>query len=584
MYQLRLCGLYCKNRYEWVVTEQACNAYGGVVVPLYDTLGEQAVTYILNQTAMRTVFCGRAETKMLLAAKEHHSTLTGFKNIVQFEDVTEAERKTAHEQGLNLLSFAEVIASGKASPQDVTPPAVDDVATFCYTSGTTGDPKGVMLTHQNIVADTTGAIIAGVLLNSDDRHLSYLPLAHMFERLVQVTCWMSGAAVGFYQGSPLKIMEDLKALRPTLFPSVPRLYNKIYDKITNGVTAAGGLKATLFNKGLASKTYYLKNGGHLTHGFYDKLIFNKVRAKLGLDRCNIMVTGSAPISAHVMDFLRVVFCCHVVEGYGQTETAAGATITPLAEQAEGGHVGVPIACNEIRLVDVPDMGYLVTDKTHGEGKAAIPCNGRGEIWYRGPNVFRGYYKNATKTAEAMEGDWLKSGDIGIWLPRGFLKIVDRKKNIFKLSQGEYIAAEKIENIYIGSPFIAQAFVYGDSLQSCLVAIIVPDVDYVMPWAKSKGIAGKDLAEVCAQKATKDAIMADMQTHAKAAKLHSFENAKAIHLESELWSVENEMLTPTFKLKRNQGKKKYQATIDALYASLGSRGVVAGKAGLKQGHA
>lgn len=580
---LRMVGIFTKNRYEWCVIEQACNAYGGVVVPLYDTLGESAVTYVLNQTGMSTVFCSALETPKLMKAKTDHASLTSFKTIVQFEDVTDEQRAECEAGGITLRSFNEVLDIGRANPMDPTPPSPDTVATFCYTSGTTGDPKGAMLTHKNIVADVAGAVRAGVVINSDDRHLSYLPLAHMFERVVQAAVWQNGGAVGFYQGSPLKLLEDLGELRPTLFPSVPRLYNKIYDKVM--AAASSGVKGALFAKGFAAKKYWLDRG-HLEYKFWDNLIFNKVKAKLGLDRVRLMLTGSAPISAHVMDFLRIVFSAHVLEGYGQTECAAAATVTPMGDQGSAGHVGIPLACNEVRLVDVADMGYKVTDTTHGEGEGAIACRGRGEIWFRGPNVFAGYYKNAAKTAEAIDEDgWLHSGDIGVWLPQGYLKIVDRKKNIFKLAQGEYIAAEKIENIYLASSFVAQAFVYGDSLQSCLVAIIVPDVDYYKAWAPTQAAFKRmSFEDACRSAEFNKIVAADMLVQAKAKKLHSFECAKAIHLESTVFSVDNELLTPTFKLKRKQAKEKYQTIIDGLYDSLGDRGTVAGKKGLKQGKA
>jgi long-chain acyl-CoA synthetase len=381
-------------------------------------------------------------------------------------------------------------------------------------------------------------------------------------------------------------MEDLKALRPTLFPSVPRLYNKIYDKVVNGANAAGGLKAALFNKGLEAKKYWLKRN-YLEYGFWDKLVFSKIKARVGLDRCRLMVTGSAPIAAHVMEFLRCVFGVVVLEGYGQTECSAAATVTSINDQASLGHVGGPLACNEVRLESVPEMDYLVTDTEHGrveeDGKVineGIRCFGRGEVCYRGPNVFKGYFRAPDKTAEALDEDgWLHSGDVGLWDENGNLRIIDRKKNIFKLSQGEYIAAEKIENAYARSAFVGQVFVYGDSLQSCVVGIVVPDQEYLTAWAKGKGIAG-DFAALCANPAVKEAIWADMKAQEKEAKLKGFEKIKALHLDACMWSVDNELLTPTFKAKRPQLKRHYQGDIDAMYAS--GIGVVAGQAGVRQG--
>jgi long-chain acyl-CoA synthetase len=263
---------------------------------------------------------------------------------------------------------------------------------------------------------------------------------------------MVGASVGFYQGDTLKITEDIKALRPTLFPSVPRLYNKIYDKVMGGVKEAGGLKATIFNHAFRSKQFWLRNTGSLRHTVWDRIVFKGVATKVGLDRVRIMLTGSAPISSHVMEFLRIAFSALVCEGYGQTECSAACTLTPVGDQWSLGHVGGPLACNELKLVSIPEMGYLATDTRHGvekdstgkETSAGVPCQGRGEVCIRGANVFAGYYKDAAKTAEALDDQgWLHTGDVGVWDAEGRLKIVDRKKNIFKLSQGEYVAAEKV---------------------------------------------------------------------------------------------------------------------------------------------
>eukprot|EP01023_Acetabularia_acetabulum_P038385 TRINITY_DN36778_c0_g1_i1.p2 TRINITY_DN36778_c0_g1~~TRINITY_DN36778_c0_g1_i1.p2 ORF type:complete len:265 (-),score=78.57 TRINITY_DN36778_c0_g1_i1:140-934(-) len=210
----------------------------------------------------------------------------------------------------------------------------------------------------------------------------------------------------------------------------------------------------------------------------------------------------------------------------------------------------------------------------------LPCNGRGEVCLRGHNVFVGYYKNPEKTAEALDEDgWLHTGDIGLWTTNGAVKIIDRKKNIFKLAQGEYVAAEKIENIILGSPFVGQVFVYGDSLQSCLVGIAVPDEEYLARWAKSNGIEGS-FAELCGNEAVHKAIMDDIQRVCTEGKLHGFERIRALHLDSEPWTPDNDVLTPTFKLKRNVAKKRYQEAIDRMYASGISS--VGGKVGLRAG--
>merc|ERR1719204_2955226 len=230
-----------------------------------------------------------------------------------------------------------------------------------------------------------------------------------------------------------------------------------------------------------------------------------------------------------MEFLRITCSCLVFEGYGQTETSAAATTTLEEDQTGAGFVGVPLPCCEIALFDVPEMDYTQHDVVKGKKIE------RGEICFRGPNITRGYWKMPEKTAETIDADgWLHSGDIGMWMADGYLKIIDRKKNIFKLSQGEYVAPEKIENVYSVSSFIAQAFVYGDSLKPSLVAIIVPDEEVVIPWVKSQGIAVSSLREACKQSSLKTAIEEDMKKLARERGLHGFEHAKAIYLHDELF--------------------------------------------------
>lgn len=554
-------GFYSKNRLEWVLAEQACFSQAIVTCPMYDTLGPDSVAYVIKQTEMTTLICSADVVKNVLACKSECPTL---KCVIQMEPVSAEGKKQAEAAGVQILSMLEVEEAGAKQPLKHRPPIPEDIFTFCYTSGTTGDPKGVLLKHGSIVA-TYAATRSRPSFNmtADDMHLSYLPLPHIFERAIQFGVIRSGAAIGFYQGETLKILEDIQALRPTIFPSVPRLLNRIHDRLRAGIEEAGGIKKVLFDRAYMTKLIGMREQGSVKHALWDRIIFSKIKERVGLNRIRLIITGSAPIANHVLDFLRIVFGCTVIEGYGLSETSAAGTMTWESDVIPG-TVGGVTSCNELRLKDVPDMGYLRTDQVHGKDQAVIPCQGRGEICMRGRSVFQGYYKMPDKTAEVIDEDgWFHTGDIGLWTPDGRLKIIDRKKNIFKLAQGEYVAPEKIENLNVQSKFVVQNFVYGDSLKTELVGIMVVDPDAATAWGKENGVQ-KDVKQLCEDPKFKKAVLDDLFAIGKQAKLHGYEIVKAIHLESDQWQPGGEVLTPTFKLQRQKAQQKYQATINQLY--------------------
>jgi long-chain acyl-CoA synthetase len=546
-------GIFSINRPEWVITEQACNGYGYITVPLYDTLGAEAIEFIINETRMSLIVASNDKLDLILKDKAKYPTV---KTIVLLDGCSDQEKEKATQAEVEVLSFEAFEEEGRSHPSDTNPFEETHLVTIMYTSGTTGLPKGVMLSNKNFLSDVASVDYMGsrghcVHITKDDVHLSYLPLAHVFERMVMTYCLGVGAAIGFYQGSATKLLDDIDQLKPTIFPSVPRLLNRIYDKIMAAVELKGGLSALLFNMAYESKKQSLKNG-YITHWLWDRLVFSSVQARLG-GRVKAMVTGSAPISPEVMDFLRVAFVCEVYEAYGQTESCGGTTMT-ITGDYDSGHVGTPFPCNEIKLVDVPEMNYTSKDQPYP----------RGEICYRGHNIFLGYFNNKEKTDEALDKNgWLHSGDIGMWDEKGRLKIIDRKKNIFKLAQGEYIAPEKIENIYQKSKYVAQAFVYGDSLKAFLVAVIVPDEEIVIPYAQANGISGSNFVEYLQDPKLKEVILQDMVKVGKDLGLKSFEQVKEVYLTNDTFTVDNNLLTPTFKLKRPQAKEYFAGQINRM---------------------
>ncbi|NXO77439.1 ACSL1 ligase, partial [Sitta europaea] len=545
-------GIFSQNRPEWVIIEQACYTFSMVVVPLYDTLGAEAITYIVNKADLSLVFCDKPDKAKLLLTSVEKGETPILNTIVIMDsfgvDLVERGKKC----GVEVFSMREIEDLGRVHRQKPMPPKPEDLAVICFTSGTTGNPKGAMITHQNIVSNASAFVKTtekSFVPSTDDVLISFLPLAHMFERIVEVSICL------LYQ-----IIEKLTFLMHPgeicssfLTPVNVCLSNVvlIYLVFTIFGQADTSLKRWLLDFASKRKEAELRSGIVRNNSFWDKVIFRKIQASLG-GRVKLMITGAAPVSASVLTFLRTALGCQFYEGYGQTECTAGCSLS-LPGDWTAGHVGAPMPCNIIKLVDVQEMNYLA-------------AKGEGEVCIKGVNVFRGYLKDPEKTAEALDKDgWLHTGDIGKWLPNGTLKIIDRKKHIFKLAQGEYIAPEKIENMYLRCEAVAQVFVHGESLQAFLVGVVVPDPDTLHNWSKKKGFEGS-YRDLCKNKDVKKCILEDMLRIGKESGLKSFEQVKDIVLHDEMFSVENGLLTPTLKAKRPELRKYFQSQIDELYAN------------------
>jgi len=552
-------GIYGANTPEWAQANLAGFSRGMVSVPIYDTLGDNVVQYEANHADMKLMFVQKKSLAGVLNVLPECPTL---KHIVLLDgaaaDAADA-KATCDAAGVTLLDFQRLAASGAQKPHEPAPASGEQLAYIMYTSGTTGDPKGVCLSQHAI---TCGASYgAGLTLLPTDRYLSYLPLAHIFETVVEYGLFAVGGAVGFYSGNVRLLMDDIAALKPTIFVGVPRIFQRVYDKAYAGISSKKPAVANFLLRKLQKEIEAVRVGKHTMWNAVFKKIFRKVMG----GHVRLMISGAAPLPSHVHEFLLATMGCPVIQGYGMTENCANATIQGLTDHTL--NVGGPMPTAEVKLVDVSEMNYTSDQQ--------LPT---GEVCVRGPVVFSGYHKNQQATDETLIDGWLHTGDIGRWNADGTLSIIDRKKNIFKLAQGEYVAAEKIEMAISKSKFIGQPWVYGNSFTTMLVAVVVPDFEALLPHATANGWDVSSKEALVALPECRQLILDEIALMAKEAKLRGFEVPKAILLEGAVnelgqgYSIENDCLTPTFKLKRPALLRRYQAQVDEMYTSLGEGNV------------
>jgi long-chain acyl-CoA synthetase len=521
-------------------------------VSIYETYGPTAVDYIADHASLTCIATSLPHIPALIKLKPK---LPKLKIIISLDPLDAGEQAghskrdllsaIASDAGIQIMSIEQVEALGESlGPLQLRPPVPSDLITINYTSGTTGPPKGVSLTHRAAVAASTGMHII-VNPQPGDVCCSYLPLAHIYGRLTEHGALWAGAGIGYFHGDILGLVDDLKLLKPTAFPSVPRLFNRFGGGIRAASTAQPGFKGALSRHVVSTKLAKMKDPEHPTavnkHMFYDRIWGRKVAAAMGLDQARVMVSGSAPLDPSLHQFLRVVFGNEFFQGYGLTESYA-VGLCQLRGDYSAGNCGAVMPCTECCLLSVPDMEYLVTDKPYP----------RGELLIRGPTLFSGYYRNDEETQKSMTEDgWFKTGDICSIDERGRFKIIDRRKNVLKLAQGEYISPERIENVYLAHlDFLAQAYVHGDSLQTFLVAIFGVMPDTFAPFASKvlgKRINPTDLqavAAACSDSKVRKAVVSELERVGRKNKFAGYERVKNCYLYLEPFTIDNELLTPT----------------------------------------
>ncbi|KIR30588.1 long-chain acyl-CoA synthetase [Cryptococcus deuterogattii LA55] len=559
-------GVWSSNREEWQVMDLACQAFGLVGVSLYETLGPDVARYITNHCPLPIIVASQNHLPALLKIAPLCPSL---RVIVSMDPLPTSERQLLNQWaasvGLDFFTMDELEAKGAQEPCKPGPEEGEEeldlkrICTISYTSGTTGDPKGVVLTTENVLSATisNGKGVNPSLINQPWMFLSFLPLSHIYERFAELVVMYGGGTIGFTRADPTKLLEDAQLIKPHFMIGVPRMWNRIHAAV-KGQMDSGGLKGALLTKAVNTKLARWRETGEVTHPIYDALVFRKIRALLG-GRLVFIASGAAPLRKDVHEMLKVVFSCEVVQGFGMTETVGTCSVGIPWDVGGPGTCGRLQPCNDVKLVDVPDMGYTAKD---------LP-NPRGEVCLKGPNISPGYLHNHKATKESIDEDgWFHTGDIGEIDSAGRLKIVDRLKNVVKLSQGEYVALEKLEGLYALDPLFASFLVHGDSTRSSLIAIAILDPQQTSSLVSKilgKNVPSEDLRgleEAARSKEVRKAVFKILGKTARQNKLNGFEMIKGLHL--TLTPFPEDIVTPTFKIKRNIAAKIYAREIEEAY--------------------
>ncbi|CAL8069330.1 unnamed protein product [Calicophoron daubneyi] len=559
-------GIYSPNSPEWMYTALACHAYRFVTVPLYETVGKEGLLHICQQAEPTFVLCDKAEP----ARNILKWATSKLKTIIVVEEDEEFERLKSSEP--RVTSLRDTIELGRQHMSEPMTPPRDKIALICYTSGSEGPPKGVMLTYRNFIAVCT--CTAQVFerftgFPKDYAHLCYLPLAHVFEHFNISVHLYKGARIGFKTKDMTGFLSDLQTYQPAYVPAVPRILMRIYTGFM-GKVGKHRIIRWFLRLAIKQKLREQKNGWFKKNGIIDYLIFRPVREKMG-GKIELLCSAGAPLSAEVMDFTRAALSCPVIEVYGSTE-GGGVTSSTLGCDTISGHSGCICPTFQAKLADVPEMDLIVSrDKL-------------GEICVKSDSCTVGYYKDEARTKALFDSEgFVRMGDIGAWTPEGALKVVDRCRNVFKLAQGEYICPGKIEEIYSTSPLVCNVYVEGDSFHAFPVAVVEPDLmqlrrrlyNYLHRNGHSVSEHSLDRAqillanmsdeEICRNPVAKQIVVEDLTQAGKKNGLKGFEQIKAVHLTPDRFTIDNKLLTPTMKLSRPNVRRHFAAIVEDLYS-------------------
>ncbi|XP_075057950.1 fatty acid CoA ligase Acsl3 isoform X2 [Mixophyes fleayi] len=551
--------IFCETRAEWIISAQACFMYNIPLVTLYSTLGGPAIAHGLAETEVTHIITSKELLQSKLKSILPQVPL--LKHIILVDG--SSTQQTGYPSNITVHSMAAVQALGAKQVNKQSSPLPHDIAVIMYTSGSTGIPKGVMISHSNIIAGITGMAQRITNLGETDTYIGYLPLAHVLELSAELVCLSRGCGVGYSSPQTLsdqstKIKKgskgDASELQPTLMAAVPEIMDRIYKNVMSKVATMSPVQRSLFCVAYNYKMKQISKGS--TTPLCDRIVFCKVRKLLG-GKMRVLLSGGAPLSAATQRFMNICFCCPVGQGYGLTETCGAGNITEMYDYSTG-RVGAPLVCSEIKLKNWEEGGYFNTDQPYP----------RGEILIGGPNVTMGYYKNELKTKEDFFVDkngqrWFCTGDIGEFHSDGCLKIIDRKKDLVKLQAGEYVSLGKVEAALKNLPIVDNICAYANSDQSYVIGFVVPNQKELLKLAGKKGAQGS-FESLCNNSAMEREVLRMLVESPAAATLEKFEIPAKIRLVAEPWTPETGLVTDAFKLKRKELKSHYLEDIERMY--------------------
>lgn len=545
---------------EWNVAAQGVFRQNMSILTVYSNLGESALEHSLHLGEVKGILVNGKSLKTILHIADKVRSL---KYVVATGDIDEQTKEQLNQKGVNVYSYSSFLKLGEENEHPEVPPEADDVALIMFTSGTTGVPKGVVLTHRNVIAAiaaTLKVLIKDVKVDpKKDRYLSFLPLAHILAFVVYYCLFYLGVPVGY--GHVRSLMDtslkdcksDLKEFQPTFFVGVPSIFERIKSGIENKLRKSNSLIRTIFRSSVYIKQFL--GSYRIPVPLIDRIVFNRIKNEMG-GKVRLIISGGAALSPDVNAFIRTVLSTKVLQGYGLTETCGPVSIQAYHDNSLES-VGIPITSVELKLVDIPEKGYSVRDKPYP----------RGEIWVRGTNVSSGYYKNEEETKKAFVDGWFRTGDIGMKYPDGTFAIIDRLKNLVKASHGEYIALENLETIYKSNEWVSQILIYVDSSHDKCVALIVPNEDKVMECAEKNGLK-QNFNDLCKQDMIRMEVKKSLNDTANKHKLRSIEHIRNVVLIPDEWTVENDLLTAGHKMKRDIIIERYRDSINRMYRELG----------------